>query len=102
MIGYQVTFYTSQDRRHHGEQIGEWLLQLAHEMNFRGATVIAASEGIGQRHRIHSTHFFDLSDQPLCIVLAVTHEEGERLFARLKDEKIELFYIKAAVEFGVT
>jgi len=101
MIGYQITFYTRQDRRHHGEPIGEWLLHLADEMKFRGATVIAASEGIGHQHRIHSAHFFELADQPMCIVLAVTHEEGERLFERLRSEKLDLFYVKAAVEFGV-
>jgi len=70
-------------------------------MQFRGATVIAASEGIGHQHRIHSAHFFELADQPLCVVLAVTKEEGDRLFARLRAEKLDLFYVKAEVKFGV-
>jgi len=101
MIGYQITFYTRQDRRHHGEPLGEWLLRLATEMKFRGATVIPASEGIGHQHHMHSAHFFELADQPMCVVLAVTHEEGERLFERLRAEKLDIFYVKAAVEFGV-
>ncbi|SPE24076.1 conserved hypothetical protein [Burkholderiales bacterium] len=102
MIGYQVTFYTQQDRRHHGKPLGDWLVRLAEEMGLRGATVIPASEGIGHHHRVHSAHFFELADQPISVVLAVTQEEAERLFARLQAERLELFYVKTVVEFGVT
>ena len=30
----------------------------------------------------------------------MTGEECERLFARLRSERVELFYVKAAIEFG--
>lgn len=100
MQGYQITFFTQQDRRHHGRPVADWLVHLAREMGMRGATLIAASEGFGHRGRIHSAHFFELSDQPLEVVIAATQEESERLFERLRAEKIELFYVKSAVEFG--
>jgi len=102
MIGYQVTFYTQQDRRHEGKPLGDWLLRLANEMGLRGATLMAASEGIGHHHRVHSAHFFELADQPISVVMALTHEEFQRLFARLEAERLELFYVKTEVEFGVT
>lgn len=101
MNGYQITFFTQQDRRHHGQSLAEWLVRLAGEMGLRGATLIPASEGIGQHGRVHSAHFFELADQPLAVVMAVTAEEADRLFARLRTEGVALFYVKTPVEFGV-
>jgi PII-like signaling protein len=100
MNGYQVTFFTQQNRRHHGRPLADWLVHLAGELGLRGATVFAASEGLGQHHRIHAAHFFELTDQPVSVVMAMTGEECERLFARLRDEGVALFYVKTAVEFG--
>lgn len=101
MNGYQITFFTQQDHRHRGRHVASWLVHLAGEMNLRGATVIPASEGIGHHHRIHSAHFFELADQPLSVVMVLTSEEADRLFDRLRAEGVHLFYVKAAVEFGV-
>jgi uncharacterized protein len=101
MNGYQVTFITVQGHRHGGKPVADWLVQLAVEMGLRGATVIAAAEGFGKQGRLHSAHFFDLADQPIEIVVAVTEEESRRLFERLESEGMHLFYVKTPVEFGV-
>jgi PII-like signaling protein len=100
MKGYQVSFLTVQGHRHAGKPMAEWLLQLALEMKLRGATIIAAAEGFGRHRRIHSAHFFELADQPVEVVMAVTEEESARLFERLDAEGVHLFYVKAPVEFG--
>ncbi|HXE49507.1 MAG TPA: DUF190 domain-containing protein [Ramlibacter sp.] len=100
MNGYQVTFFTQQNHRHKGKPVGDWLVHVAQELGLRGATMVAAGEGFGHHRRIHSAHFFELADQPLEVVMALTAEETERLFARLKAEGVHLFYVKAAVEFG--
>ena len=71
-------------------------------MGISGATLIPASEGFGHHRRIHSVHFVELADQPLEIVMAVTTEEADRLFAKLRAEKVKLFYSKMPVEFGTT
>jgi PII-like signaling protein len=99
--GYQITFFTQQDKRHHGKPLGDWLVHLAKEMGLPGATLIAASEGFGHHRRIHSAHFFELADQPQEIQMAVSEEDTERLFARLKAEGVHLFYVKTPVQFGV-
>jgi len=101
MNGYQVTFFTQQDHRHKGKPIGDWLIHLAKELGLRGATLVAGGEGFGHHGRIHSAHFFELADQPLEVVMALTVEETGRLFERLKAEGVHLFYVKAPVEFGV-
>jgi len=101
MNGYQITFFTQQDRRHLGKPIGDWLVHLAQELGLPGATLLPAGEGFGHDRRLHSAHFFELADQPIEVVIAVTTEQSEQLFARLRSEGVHLFYVKTAVEFGV-
>ena len=101
MNGYQITFFTRQDRRHKGKQIGEWLIQLVQELGLRGASLHAGGESFARGGRIHSAHFFELTDQPVEVLIAVTSEEATRLFDRLKQEGVHLFYVKTPVEFGV-
>ncbi|PZP91209.1 MAG: hypothetical protein DI587_36150 [Variovorax paradoxus] len=100
MNGFQITFFTQQDREHHGKPIGEWLIELAKELHLHGATLVAAAAGIGHSGRIHSARFFELADQPLEIVTIVTADEADALFARLRAENLRLFYVKTPVEFG--
>jgi PII-like signaling protein len=101
MKGYQITFFTQQDRRHRQQPMAEWLMLAARDLGIRGATIVAGSEGYGQHRRIHSAHFFELADQPQEIVMAVSEDEAERLFAFLEEEGAHLFYVKTPVEFGV-
>ncbi len=101
MNGYQITFFTYQDRRHKGKPMGEWLLGLVNELGLRGASLHAGGESFSRGGRIHSAHFFELSDQPIQVLVAVTSEQSIRLFDRLRAENVHLFYVKTAVEFGV-
>ncbi len=101
MNGFQLTFFTEQDRRHDGKRVVDWLVQLTKELGLPGVTVIPASEGMGHHHRIHSARFFELADQPVSVVMIVSAEEAERLFDRLRNEKVRLFYAKTAIEFGM-
>jgi PII-like signaling protein len=102
MKGYQITFFTLQDRRHGGMSLPEWLVHLAGELGLRGATLFEASEGVDHRMHFHSAYFFEVSDRPAAVTMAVTEQEADALFARLEAEKVEVFYVKSAVEFGST
>lgn len=101
MQGYQITFFTHQDKRHQGRPLADWLVHLAQELGLPGATVFAGGEGYGHHGRIHSARFFELADQPQEVLMAVTAEQADRLFARIEREGVHLFYVKTPVEFGV-
>ena len=101
MNGYQVTFFTQQDRRNHGLPLADWLLKAARDLGIAGGTVIAAAEGLGHDKRLHSAHFFELTDQPVEVTLVMSEAETRTLFALLAQENIRLFYTKAPVEYGV-
>lgn len=102
MQGYQLTFFTQQDRKHGCLPLGEWLVQEARALGVGGATLIAAAEGFGHHHRLHSAHFFELADQPIEVTMALNKADVERLFQRLRAEKINVFYVKTPIEFGMT
>src|SRR5208282_1593092 len=58
--GYQITFFSHQDRRHKGKQIGDWLMHLVNELGLRGATLHAGGESFARGGRVHSAHFLSL------------------------------------------
>ena len=100
MNGYQITFFTQQDKTHHGKPLGDWLIHLAKEMGLPGATMLSGVEGFGHHRRIHSARFFELADQPIEVVMAVSEDESERFFSRLRAKGVHLFYVKTPIEFG--
>ncbi|MFL1495414.1 DUF190 domain-containing protein [Pseudomonas antarctica] len=100
MKGFLVIFFTQQNRRYQGKMLGDWIIDLAKEMGLRGATLSTGIEGFGHTGRLHSSHFFELADQPTEIRLAITEDESKRLFKRLKLEDISVFYIKTLIEMG--
>jgi PII-like signaling protein len=102
MQGFQLTFFTQQDRKHGCLPLGDWLVEEARKLGVGGATLIAATEGFGHDHKLHSAHFFELADQPIEVTMALSTEDAERLFQRLHEENINIFYVKTPIEFGMT
>lgn len=102
MNGYQLTFFTQQDRLHRDSQqpLAQWLLTTAYQLGIHGATLVGALQGIGHDGTTHEINMFDMGDQPVQITLVVTPEESQRLFSYLKQENVYLFYVKVPAEFG--
>jgi len=85
MHGYQLTFFTQQDRKHHGLLLAQWLPEGARIIGISGATLIQAAEG--------SAHFLELAEQQE-VTMAGCEADATRLFAWLKEE--------GNIEFGMT
>jgi PII-like signaling protein len=100
MKGYQISFLAEQNRRIEHKQAMEWLLQLAKELGISGCTVFSGVESFGADGRRHSARFFELADQPMEMVMAVTEEQADRLFERIAAMDTKIFYIKTPVEYG--
>ncbi|TFH10053.1 MAG: DUF190 domain-containing protein [Nitrosomonadales bacterium] len=101
MKGYEITFYTQQDRLHGLIQMSEWILLTARDLGLRGATIMTGSEGYGHNRHIHSARFFELADNPQEIVMIGNEDETNLLFDHLQKEGVHLFYVKTPVEFGI-
>ncbi|HUN90929.1 MAG TPA: DUF190 domain-containing protein [Burkholderiaceae bacterium] len=102
MDGFLLTFFTLRDHRHAGEPLAEWIVAEARKLGIEGATVIGGAEGFGRHHRLHSARFIELGDQPIEVVMAASAAECDSLFQRLRAEKVDVVYVKSAVEFGRT
>ena len=102
MQGFQITFFTQQDRRHGHTPMAEWLLLEAKKIGLGGGTLMGAGEGFGHDGKLHSAHFFELADQPLEVTFAASGPDTDRLFQRLREEKVDVFYVKTPIEFGMT
>lgn len=102
MHGFKLSFYTQQGRTHGLLSISEWLLKEAKELGIQGATVNVTQGGYGRDGKYHMAHFFEIGEQPMEVQMAVRTEECDRIFARIEEEKLEIFYMKIPIEFGVT
>jgi PII-like signaling protein len=102
MKGYQLEFFTEQNRRHGHQALWEWLLETARARGICGATAFMGTMGFGHHRRMHAAHFFELADQPVEITMIVSEAEADQLFDLLNQEKIEIFYARLPVEFGKT
>lgn len=100
MQGYQITFYTQQDRTHGHEPLAQWLLAQAQSLGIRGATLSGSLEGLDHRGRIHAINMFDFGDQPVQLTLVVSEVENQRLFNYLGSSGVQVFYTRSPVEFG--
>lgn len=101
MNGYQLTFFTQQDRMHRHQPLAQWIVEEAGRLGLRGATLNGAIEGMGHDGRLHSISLIDLSEQPVQVTLVVSTQECDRLFERLVQERIKVFYLKTKAEFGM-
>jgi PII-like signaling protein len=80
--------------------MGEWLLTFAKEQGARGGTLVGGAEGFDHTGHFHSTHFYEMADQPIAVTLSVDPETCDRLLAALSQEPIDLSYVKVPAEFG--
>lgn len=101
MQGFQVTFFTEEDRRHGRQQVQVWLMEVARSLGITGITTTVGVQGIGRDGKLHSAHFIELSDQPVEVTMAVNANQCAALFGRLEAEHANVFYVKTPVEFGV-
>lgn len=102
MQGYQLNFYTLQNRKHQDQTVSEWLVDKAQMIGIRGATVIYGDESFGSDGRLHATRFFEQAEQPLLVVMVVSDQECAQLFAMIHETGLKVFYTRVPVEYGYT
>lgn len=100
MTGYQVNFYTLQNREHQHHIVSEWLVEQAQAIGIRGATVVHGDESYGSDGRIHSARFFEQAEQPMIIVMVMSEKQCEDFFELIRNSGLNVFYTKTPVEYG--
>ena len=102
MTGTFLKFYVQEHRRHHGILLYEWLLEHARKMGIHGGTALRTIAGFGRHGVMHEQHFFELAgDMPIAVEFVVSDAEAESLLNLVKQEKIQAFYLRMPVEYGL-
>jgi PII-like signaling protein len=102
MTGTFLKFYVQEHRRHHGILLYEWLLERARKMGIHGGTALRTIAGFGRHGVMHEQHFFELAgDVPIEVEFVVSDAEAESLLNLVKQEKIQVFYMRMPVEYGL-
>ncbi|AVF40879.1 hypothetical protein AL486_15065 [Pandoraea apista] len=99
MDGCQLTFFLRQTQTVNHLPFVDWLLEQVRKRHIRGATVVSCSDGIDHLGKRHAARFFELADQPVEIVLAVTDEEADMLLSIVRESGAHVFYTRCPVQF---
>ncbi len=103
MEGIFLKIYMSENQKHDGELLYEWLLELAKKMGIQGGSAFRAISGFGRHGILHEEGFFELAGkQPVEVKFALSESEADQLIAKLNSENLTLFYVKVNAEYGVT
>jgi PII-like signaling protein len=97
-----LRFYMHENRKLHGILLYEWLLENAKKHGVHGGSAFRAIAGYGRHGVLHEQHFFELAgDLTIVVEFLLGSEDADAMFARLRKERINLFYTRVPVEFGV-
>jgi uncharacterized protein len=102
MNGYEITFFTEQNKVHHHKPLVQWLLDTCKKLNIKGARVSHHAESVNHLGLHHSAHFFELVDEPISIMFIVSEEQKNAIFNEIRKEKVHIFYCYHQVFFGFT
>ncbi len=102
MQGVCLRIYIIERQKHHGEMLYEWLLERAKALGILGGSVFRATAGFGRHGRIHEEAFFELAaDLPMELEFVLSEQQATQILKLLKDEHLQLFYLKLPAEYGV-
>lgn len=101
MKGYQLTFYTQQNREYKGVPIARWIMDEAQKFGIPGATMMMAAEGMGRDGKLHSVSFFELTEQPVEVKMAINEQQADSFLEHIAQSKLRIFYVKTPIEYGI-
>ena len=97
-----LRFYMHENRKLHGILLYDWLLENARKNDVHGGSAFRAIAGYGRHGNLHEQHFYELAGElPVMVEFLLTAEEADAMVARLRNEKVNVFYTRVAAEFGV-
>jgi PII-like signaling protein len=102
MQSVYLKFYVTEKQRHEGELLYEWLLEEAKKLGLPGGSAFRAIAGFGRHGRLHDESFFELAGElPVQVEFLLNTELADKLLGALRAYKLNLLYVRYAVESGV-
>jgi PII-like signaling protein len=102
MQSIHLKFYVAEKQRHNGALLYEWLLEEAKKFGVPGGSAFRAIAGFGRHGRLHEESFFELAGElPVQVEFVLDTALADKLLDALRVYKLNLFYVRSAVESGV-
>jgi PII-like signaling protein len=102
MQSVYLKFYVTEKQRHDGVLLYEWLLEEAKKLGLPGGSAFRAIAGFGRHGRLHDESFFELAGElPVQVEFLLNTELADKLLGALRVYKLNLLYVRYAVESGV-
>ena len=102
MQSVYLKFYLTEKQRHNGALLYEWLLGEAKKFGVLGGSVFRATAGFGRHGRLHDESFFELAGElPVQVEFVLDPVLADKLLEALRVHKLDLFYVRYAVESGI-
>ena len=102
MQSVYLKFYLTEKQRHNGALLYEWLLEEAKKLGVPGGSAFRAIAGFGRHGRLHDESFFELAGElPVQLEFLLDAVLADKLLEALRTHKLNLFYVRYAVESGV-
>jgi PII-like signaling protein len=102
MQNVTLKIYVSEKQRHNGKLVYEWLLEEARKLGVPGGSAFRAVAGFGRHGRMHEETFIELAGElPMQVEFVLDEILVEKLLAIVRPHKLNLFYMRHAVESGV-
>ena len=101
MQSVYLKFYFSEKQRHDGKMLYEWLLEEAKRQGIPGGSSFRAIAGYGRHGRLHEETFFELAGElPVQVEFVLEASQADHLLDSLRVHKLDLFFVRYAVETG--
>ena len=102
MKNVYLKFYVAEKQRHKGTLLYEWLLEEAKKMGAPGGFAFRSIAGFGRHGRMHEETFFELAGElPVQIEFVLDEALADKFIVELRVHKLNLFYVRYAVDSGV-
>lgn len=102
MQSVYLKLYITENQRHNGALLYEWLLEEAKKLGVPGGSVFRSIAGFGRHGRLHEESFIELAGElPVQVEFVMSSELADKLLEILRTYKLGLLYVRYAVESGV-
>ena len=103
MNGVLLRFYMQESLKRGNVALYEWLLERAKQLGIGGGSVFRGIAGFGHDGVFHEQHFVELAGGlPLVVEFLSSEQNAGRLLDALKQEGVNVPYVKLPAEFGST
>ncbi len=101
MHNVYLKFYVTEKQRHNGTTLHDWLLGEAKKLGIPGGSAFRAIAGFGRHGHMHEETFFELAGElPVQVEFVLDARHADALLDALRGQKLNLFYVRYAVESG--